>query len=953
VLERMKTDVGTYEVAVLLVDTTYTDEKTCCPGICPAPGCICPPPGIVTVNFEILNQTTKDSPKAIFYYYSQQYYDSDPDKDAIGLKPHMFVAGAKYHFMVFHGGVLVYNYTITLPKPYETKTVFFNETSKEIEEVDKATFDYTWLADRKGSIKHPIMVFTGAKSWRDTGKRADAELKLVTWVQTLEVKTMTNACKYAVPSLNLTLIRTDALNWTLVGGKYGVLSDPTAWSDKWTSYAWSAVGGADGVVRIQVPVWLPSRTGEPWIKNIKFGAEIVNVLVLAGAKWNSPGVPDTPYAITISIANATDVEIAHKIFGYIVNWNHTAKKITIDPKEFFPAWTKAGITFRGNNTWFLGDYWNMTYWSGASKTVRTVAMDGFCVTVTAPPPCPGGEYTGLPNQPVWVKAIGETGATLDLASGRTDATGTVKFAPPAVFAYKFDVDNFTGTKGGIPEIDYEISTKQNFEDVLKPYGLDETKAGLCPETLSTKIKFSEKHNDFATCVELRWEGIYLKIEDWSGKPLANMMVAATKMYPEPSGGITTFAFSGAKETELGWARLLVTPGSAYTVKVFWRDSYLLQMAGAIPRFIDIYDSFADEVTPRLFASRVFTVPGGFVTSAGGTIKTFVYIGLVQLLSKEGKPLSPEALNKITVTITWPDGVVTTSKPGSDGVVPIILNSNTVKSWPHAASAAYNPESPMPQSPAGDYKIVVEWAGVGKVAEKAMRIHRAKLDTPEVRETVYVDVTDVTITLTTPFNTPMAGATATVTKLDGTTLTLTADAQGRIVVPEAPLGKVDVTITSWNGMPVNYKATGVTAGTVTAANIGKLVVTVVGARGQGLEGARVSVSGAGVSIVGTTDPAGKFAVELPAGTYTVTAEKGGRTASASVSVSGGQTAEQTLKVDIFMTIAGWEMSFSEFIGLLLLIAVLTIVLFIIAHEYAVWRRRRLARAIVPAKPEGGA
>jgi len=131
------------------------------------------------------------------------------------------------------------------------------------------------------------------------------------------------------------------------------------------------------------------------------------VFVLAGAKWNSPGVPDTPNAYTATFANATGVEIAHTIFGYIVNWNHTAKKITIDPTEFFPNWTKAGITFRGNNTWFLGDYWNMTYWSGASKTVRTVAMDGFCVTVTAPPPCPGGEYTGMPNQPVWVEAIGE------------------------------------------------------------------------------------------------------------------------------------------------------------------------------------------------------------------------------------------------------------------------------------------------------------------------------------------------------------------------------------------------------------------------------------------------------------------------------------------------------------------------------------------------------------------
>jgi hypothetical protein len=259
VLERMKTDVGTYEVAVLLNDTTYTDEKTCCPDICPAPGCICPPPGIVTVDFKILNQTTKDNPKAIFYYYSQQYYDSDPDKDTLPILPHMFVAGAKYHFMVFHGGVLVYNYTITLPKPYETKTILFNETTMETEEVDKATFDYTWLADGKGSIKHPIMVFTGAKSWRDTGKRADAELKLVTWVQTLEVTTLTNAGKFTVPSLNLTLIRTDALNWTIVGGDYDTLSDPTAWSDKWTSYAWSAVGGADGTIRIQVPVWVPSR----------------------------------------------------------------------------------------------------------------------------------------------------------------------------------------------------------------------------------------------------------------------------------------------------------------------------------------------------------------------------------------------------------------------------------------------------------------------------------------------------------------------------------------------------------------------------------------------------------------------------------------------------------------------------------------------------------------------
>ncbi|MEM0023357.1 carboxypeptidase-like regulatory domain-containing protein [Thermofilum sp.] len=962
VLEHFKTSIGYYPVTVILVDQAYEELATCCPELCPEI-----PLAYVLVDFRILNATTEKEPAAVFTFWSQQYFESeDPTwQEKIGIKPHLFVAGAKYHFMVFHGGVLVYNYTITLPRPFETKTVLFNETSKEVTEVEGETYAYTWLPDGKGSITHPIMVFKGAKSWRDGGGRADAQLRLVTWVQTLEVKTYTNAGKYTVPSLNLTLIRTDVLNWTIVGGEYDILSNPATWTNMWTCYAWNAKGDKDGVIKIQVPVWLPSRTGQPWIRNVRFGAEITHVAVLAGSNWTSPGVPDTPLAYTLTLPNATGVGIPHSLYGYIVNWNHTAKRIVIDAREFYPVWTKDGVTFRGNNTRFLGDFWNMTYWSGASKTVRTVAMDGFCVTVLAPPPCPGATEKGLGDVPVNVTAIGETGKSLFLSSGRTETKdgeeGKVKFGPPAVFAYKFRVDNFTGIQGGLPEIDYVISTKQNFEDRLKPYELDEAKANLCPEILSTTVKFDEDHNDFKECVTLRWEAIYLWIEDWSGKPLVNMMVAATKMYPTASGGITTFAFS---EPFAGSAiaRLLVTPGSAYTVTVYWRDSYLLAAAGAIPRYINIYDSFADEITPRLFASSVFTVPGGFVTSAGGTIKTFVYIGLIELKTKEGKTLSPDALAKITVTITWPDGVTTLVKPGTDGVAPIILNKDTVKEWPgpekvKKATAAYNPESPNPQSPAGDYKVVVEWAGVKeKIAEKTLRIHRAKLDTPEVREPVYVDVTDVTITLSTPFNTPMAGASVTATKEDGTTLTLTADAQGRIIVPEAPLGKVDVTVTTWNGMPIDFKATGVT-GAVTVGNIGKLIVTVVGSRGQGLEGAKVSIIRDGVTYsVGTTDAAGKYAVELPAGKYEVIAEKGGMRSSDDVKVKevtfrGGELVEKTLQVDVFMTLAGWEMSLSQFVGLLLIIVVLVIVLFIIAHEYAVWRRRRLARAIVPAKPEG--
>ena len=225
----------------------------------------------------------------------------------------------------------------------------------------------------------------------------------------------------------------------------------------------------------------------------------------------------------------------------------------------------------------------------------------------------------------------------------------------------------------------------------------------------------------------------------------------------------------------------------------------------------------------------------------------------------------------------------------------------------------------------------------------------------MRETVYVDVTDVEIIFRTPFDTPVAGAAVTVTKPDGTTLKMTTDSEGKIMVPEVPLGKVDVTVETWKGFTVNFEKKDVTAGAVTVENIGKLVVTVVGARGQGLAGAKVTISGAGSEIVGTTDASGKFAVELPAGSYTVRVEKGGRTAEATATVSPGPAVSEApaLKLDIFMTIAGWEMSFGDFVGLILLVVVLVIVLFIIAHEYAVWRRRRIARAIVPAKPEGGA
>ena len=45
-----------------------------------------------------------------------------------------------------------------------------------------------------------------------------------------------------------------------------------------------------------------------------------------------------------------------------------------------------------------------------------------------------------------------------------------------------------------------------------------------------------------------------------------------------------------------------------------------------------------------------------------------------------------------------------------------------------------------------------------------------------------------------------------------------------------------------------------------------------------------------------------------------------------------------------------LSFTEFVGVILGAVLLVILLYIVAYEYRLWRRRRLARALVRAERE---
>ncbi|MEM5825098.1 MAG: carboxypeptidase-like regulatory domain-containing protein, partial [Thermofilaceae archaeon] len=102
--------------------------------------------------------------------------------------------------------------------------------------------------------------------------------------------------------------------------------------------------------------------------------------------------------------------------------------------------------------------------------------------------------------------------------------------------------------------------------------------------------------------------------------------------------------------------------------------------------------------------------------------------------------------------------------------------------------------------------------------------------------------------------------------------------------------------------------------------------------------------------GVTDASGTYKTLLPAASYTVVAEYGGRAGEQRVEVVG--PTEVTLQLDIFGEIGGLPISTGEFMLMIALLALIPLVLFVIAYEYAQWRRKRVLRVVAPAVEKGG-
>lgn len=191
---------------------------------------------------------------------------------------------------------------------------------------------------------------------------------------------------------------------------------------------------------------------------------------------------------------------------------------------------------------------------------------------------------------------------------------------------------------------------------------------------------------------------------------------------------------------------------------------------------------------------------------------------------------------------------------------------------------------------------------------------------------------------------LIGAVIEVEKLDGTRYTYHLGPEGVITVPEVPLGILKVKVISWKDIPIGYQCVATPQNyTVKVPGIHRLIVNVKGSRGQSLHGAAVTVFHQGRSVeVGVSDESGVYKTLLPAASYTIAAEYGGSKREVQVDLVSPQ--EVTIQLDIFGEIGGLPLSSNEFMGIILLAIVIPLAIFVIAYEYAQWRRRRLLRVV---------
>jgi len=864
--------------------------------------------------------------------------------------PHLFVAGATYRMRVIYGGVVVFDYNITLPVPSRNMTCFVNETlwGSYFNETDGFWLNYTV---NYNYTFHPVFVFNGTEPFN----ASLPTLKLFTWTIPVEWYA-TDAFNRTFVQTRLAVVRSDIINSTIIYDRlqknFTKAFDLATKEDFYSLQTKAAIIDRRGV--LQYPLWVPRA--KSWINGVRFGAKVDNVYVLGAEIYNTPGIPDSP-VFSISFYNASGVLVHFNLTGYVLNINYSM------PQCYAPEIRIGNMTFLGNNTGFTGAAWNLTYWCGCWKLGSTIAIAGICVEVLWPYPkaCPPQDYRAFPNQTVVVVFESPAGELYEIASAVTDEFGRARIVwqygelvvlpdgrtlrkaeSPVIYAFGEIVAPVEGV--------YWLNSTVSFDDILRPYGL-KTEDVVCPEHISKMIipSFERDILKGGECYELKWSAIIVKVESWSGAPLQGMFVSATPLQ------VSCIPFSIGFTDGEGIAVLPVPPDSPrkYYIDVYWRDSYLLKLIKAIPEYVRIYSSLSEKQAERQthMAGDVFSV------------QAYVYPAFVELVDPEGSPLPPEIVKKLTVYVVWPDKVVTKHKISLGGSFPLLLSHETVVSWPYPESAHKVPDATEtnPVAPAGAYTFKIVHSELGELEQVVGTVESAPVHAAATKVKIVVHFCRLRIKIATAFGDPLPVAEVEYfAKGLSAPIKAITDENGvfetaKLLPEQGKYRLIYLRVVRWKGIPIDYEEknlilTPTGENTVIVPTLGKIIIEVRGARGQALENVWISIPQI-PALIAKTDSAGICEIIVPEGTYTIIAKRSNFQKETTVTVKGGEKVEVQIELDIYVTLYGVDLSLYEVISLVMLGCLVALALFLLFYEYHVWRTKRLARGVIqPSTPE---
>lgn len=192
---------------------------------------------------------------------------------------------------------------------------------------------------------------------------------------------------------------------------------------------------------------------------------------------------------------------------------------------------------------------------------------------------------------------------------------------------------------------------------------------------------------------------------------------------------------------------------------------------------------------------------------------------------------------------------------------------------------------------------------------------------------------------------MLGARVRISTLDGRVQEFELGAP--MLLKDVVLGMIKVEVLEWKGVPINFATDFFRVDsdvTIRVPGVSTATIRVLGSRGQALAGARVEIYyGDKLVETGVTDEGGVYRTTLPPAVYRVVSEYSGRRAEVSAKLPG----EAALTLDVFITVGGVALSFSELIGSLLLLVLISLAIIFIAYEYTAWRRRRVVPVVAPS------